>query len=243
MEGLCVPLLTSHLEIADILCDEQYGFRKNRSTSSAIFNYTKFLTEEINKSKLVGSLYLDFAKAFDSIKHTRLLAKLRDMGTPTKLITWIESYLDNRSIRTKLNDTISSPRKMLCGVPQGSIVGPALFLCYINDLALLIRHLDMHISLYADDAVIYCSNYDSYFIKTRLEQTLLEINDWCTINCININAQKTKYCIYGQRGKLNAITDTPLAFGEQSILSCHQYNYLGVQLDECMNMITNYNII
>ena len=101
MENLCVPLLTFYLENTGILCDEQYGFRKNRSTSSAIFNYTKFLVDEINNTKVVGSLYLDFAKAFDSIKHTRLIAKLYDMGVPPKLIAWLGNYLDNRSIRTK----------------------------------------------------------------------------------------------------------------------------------------------
>ena len=98
-------------------------------------------------------------------------------------------------------------------------------------------------SLYADDAVIYCSNYDSYFVKERLEQSILEIRKWCTINCININAKKTKHCIHGQRANLNTVTDSPLAFGEQNILSCHQYNYLGVHLDECLNLITDYNSI
>ena len=66
---------------------------------------------------------------------------------------------------------------------------------------------------------------------------------WCTLNCININVKKTKYCNYGQRAKLNTDRDTPLAFGEQNKLRCHQYNFLGVHLDECLNLCSNVNSI
>ena len=94
--------LTKHLSINNILCEEQYGFRPERSTSTAIFNYLNNIITEINNRKIVGALYLDFSKAFDSINHLRLINKLNDMGIPTKLLSWISSYLENRRIKTKL---------------------------------------------------------------------------------------------------------------------------------------------
>ena len=82
MENLCNTLLNNYLDVSNILVDEQHGFRKNRSTSLSIFNYVKFITENMNANKLVGSIYVDFARAFDSINHARLIEKLIDMGVP-----------------------------------------------------------------------------------------------------------------------------------------------------------------
>ena len=243
MEHLCVKLLSRYLEVNNILCTEQYGFRKNRSTSLAIFNYVKYIIDEMNRKKVVGCIYLDFARAFDSINHKRLILKLYDMGVTPKLCLWIENYLGNRQIRTKLNNSISSPKELVCGVPQGSIIGPTLFLCYINDLAITIRDVGTFISLYADDAVIYCSNNDLFLINNMLEQSLSVVHDWCMSNFININIQKIKYCIYGLRSTLNQNRVTQLRLGDQCISICHQYNYLGVHLDECLNIKSNYNSI
>ena len=143
MEKLCSNVLKSHLDIHDILCPEQFGFRAKKSTSLAIFKYLKCITEEINSKKLVGSIYLDFAKAFDSINHVRLLSKLTwDMGVPTKLLVWIQNYFKKRKIKTRLNNNVSTTAELLYGVPQGSILGPTLFLCYINDLARLHKILE-----------------------------------------------------------------------------------------------------
>ena len=243
LEKLCVKLLNSHLDLNNILVEEQYGFRPKKSTSLAIFTYIKNITDEINRKKIVGAIYLDFAKAFDSINHAILLAKLENMGLSMKLSNWIKSYLGNRSIRSKLNNNVSLSKDLLCGVPQGSVLGPTLFLCYINDLALTMKSVGASIGLFADDAVIYCSNYDHFFIQMRLERVLEKIKLWCALNCINMNVEKTKFCLYGTRKMVDAYQSNTIGPADCQILQCRQYNYLGVTLDECLNMHVNFNKI
>ena len=188
MENLsCNSILNSYLEANDMLCDEQYGFRKSRSTGTSIFKYVKFITENMNVNNIVGSIYIDFARAFDSINHVRLIEKLVDMGIPWNLLLWIEDYLSNRNVHSKVNNCISLSRPMLCGVPQGSILGPTLFLCYINDLILVSRGFGVNVSLYADDAVLYGSDNDHSRLKSRLETLLSIVIKWSQDNHINLN--------------------------------------------------------
>ena len=241
MEKLCNSLLLNHLELNNILCDEQYGFRPKRSTNVAIFNFLNNIINEINNRKTVGAMYLDFSKAFDSINHKRLLDKLKDMGIPIKLLSWIMSYLKNRKIKTKLNNCISATSDLISGVPQGSVLGPTLFLCYINDLANMTKNLGLSISLYADDAVIYCGNHDNYFIENRLELALYHVIEWCNNNYININIDKTKFCIYGTRSNVSKFEPDTITANDRQIHRCKQYQYLGVILDECLSMKLNFN--
>ena len=158
-----------------------------------------------------------------------------------KIIKWIQNYLGKRHIRTKLNNNISTTKELLCGVPQGSILGPTLFLCYINDLAITIKDAGVNIGLFADDPVIYCSNHDQFFIKTRSEHILEEIKRWCNLKCINMNVDKTKYCLYSSRKMVDTFEGHILGSPDCQISQCHQYNYLGVILDECLNMQANFN--
>ena len=241
LEKLCNSVLIDHLEMHDILCDEQNGFRRDRSTSTSIFNFVKNITESMNSKKLVGCMYLDFSKAFDSINHNRLLVKLKDMGVPKKLLDWITSYLSNRKIKTKLNNSISETSELVCGVPQGSVLGPTLFLCYINDLGMIIKNLGLSINLYADDAVVYHSSADPTVIEDNLKTSLTSVMHWCVKNYININIEKTKFCIYGTRANITRYTSEMVVSDNRHIQRCRSYLYLGVTLDECLTMKPNFN--
>ena len=225
-----------------ILNDNQYGFRSGLSTSHAITYYVKYIIDGMNNKKVTAAVYLDFAPAFDSVNYDILLLKLRDMGISNMLIKWISGYLGNRQMCTKFNNYTSEVKPLVCGVPQGFVVGPILFLCYVNDIVDVGFDTSVEITLYADDTVIYCRSDNLLDLQLKIHQTLYNVSNWCIENHINLNVKKKKPCYYWTRHLLNHcrlnfhLNNTPLH-------SCTQYKYLGVILDETMSMEPNFNYI
>ena len=229
------------LEANSILSPFQFGFRAGLSTSHAILYYVKNING-INNKKVTVPAHLDFAQAFDSVNYHILLAKLYDMGISEKLRIWIKGYLDYRQICTKFNGFISEPRKLCCGVPQGSIIGPILFLCYINDIPDIAQRNYIQISLYADDAVIYHTSDSECDLQTKLQRALNEVSQWCNDNHIKLNVKKTRLCCYGTRHNLENFKMT-CKLNDSQLPLIKQYTYLGVILDETLNLESNLNSI
>ena len=164
------------------------------------------------------------------------------MGISKMLIDWIAGYLGNRQMCTKFNGFSSVVKSLVCGVPQGSVVGPILFLCYVNDI-INVRYDDsVNIILYADDTVIYHRSGDKMKLQYKLQQSLHKVSTWCSNNHINLNVKKTKPCCYGARRLFNDC-HIDLVLNGTLLNLCKQYKYLGVYLDETMNMESNFNYI
>ena len=242
LEKICTKYLLNDLNLNNILSDYQFGFRHGLSTSHAVFHYTKGIIDGMNNKDTTASVYLDFARAFDSVNHAILLLKLHDMGVSQILIKWIKGYLCNRHILTKFNGHISPSRALLCGVPQGSVIGPILFLCFINDITRVAMENGTQISLYADDAVVYVTSHDQELIQSKLQAAVTDVGQWCNLNQINLNVSKTKLCCYGTRQSLRDF-DVQLRLNNTQLGRCKQYTYLGVILDESMNLESNFNSI
>ena len=242
LEKICTRFLLMELDINSILSPYQFGFRAGLSTSHAIFYYVKNIIDGINSKKITAAVYLDFARAFDSVNYEILLAKLTNMGISEQLRSWIKGYLANRRICTKFNGFISAAKKLCCGVPQGSVIGPILFLCYINDITTIAAKNGISISLYADDAVIYHVSNDEYILQTKLQAALDEVSRWCTNNHIKLNIKKNKLCCYGSRHNLKNL-QICCKLNDSQLSLTKQYTYLGVLLDETLNLESNFNII
>ena len=240
LEKICTQLLLNELNENTILSSEQYGFRAGLSTSQAILNYIKHIIDGLNNKKVTAAVYLDFARAFDSVNFEILLLKLRDMGISDMLINWISGYLSNRQMYTKFNNCISNTKSLLCGVPQGSVVGPVLFLCYVNDIINVSFDDNVKVTLYADNTVIYCRSDDMSDLQLKMQQTLYNVSAWCTNNHMNLNVKKTKPCYYGSRHQLKKCY-LKLHLNNTQLHPCTQYKYLGVILDNTINMEANLN--
>ena len=180
--------ISNFLETHTLLDPNQGGFRKNNSTINSIANYIDNIYESINEKKLSLSVYIDFSKAFDIVNHTILKQKLHHLGVKNNTLLWVDSYLQNRKQCTMINNVYSSYKTIQCGVPQGSTLGPLLFLIYINDLRNCLKSSKSY--LYADDTVLVESCIDIYTSYLNLQSDLDNIANWCKGNKLTINIKK-----------------------------------------------------
>lgn len=197
-ESLVYDVLYFH--IYPILSTRQHGFIRNRSTTSNLLEYKNYLCSAFAKRIQVDSIYTDFSKAFDKISHKILIIKLSNhYGIHGNLLRWVESYLSRRNQLVTLRGFLSAPANITSGVPQGSHLGPLLFISFINDL---ISNLQSPCLLYADDLKVYSaikSTQDSEILQTDLSM----IDNWCRNNQMFLNIKKC--CIISFTTKHNKI--------------------------------------
>ena len=134
LEKLMYKRLINFIEKHEILYNSQYGFRKNRSTEMAITSLTTKITEAIENKEFTAGIFLDLSKAFDTVNHSILIEKLQHYGIRGIALEWFKNYLTNRTQVVKYNNVVSRKEIIVCGVHQGLVLGPLLFLLYINDI-------------------------------------------------------------------------------------------------------------
>lgn len=227
--------LTSFFDKHNIIIDEQKGFRKNMTINLAIFEFLSKVMTCIDEKTPVCAIYMDLTKAFDYVNHNILISKLKSYGIRGNVIELIKSYLSNRKQCTQITKMcpktkmeikyLSDNREILHGVPQGSVLGPLLFLTYINDLP---KHVSNPMILFADDSTVIIKCTDKLSYEETINKNLSEIINWLDDNSLVANLGKTKLMMFHQR---KTIPDVTITYNNQPVNETRVTKFLGLNID------------
>jgi len=224
--------ILSFISAYDTLGSNQYGFRKKHSTEHALLNFVDFVTKEKEKGNFVLGIYVDIKKAFDSVNFPILYRKLQKYGIRGNALNIIKSYLTNRKQRVKIMDSegrtfLSDLQNITCGVPQGSVLGPLLFLLYVNDLQNVSDAF--HTITYADDTNLFISGSKLDVLSATANCELKKLKNWCECNRLCINISKSCFQLYTNKN----FTDEPCIIINDIVLKREPtVKFLGVLVDE-----------
>ena len=187
-----------------------------------------------NSGVLTGMILIDLQKAFDTINHDILLKKMSALRFFDRSINWFQLFLSNIRFRVNIQVKYSCIAKIDCGVPQGSILGPLLFLLYVNDMN---QAVDCDLFLYADDSCLVHQHKDAKEIERNLNKNFSNVSVWFVDNkrSIHFGEDKTKYILFGTKHRLNKVSSLEIKYGEIYIKQCHTVTYLGCLLDETIS--------
>ena len=234
--------LIHFLELNNLLSNSQFGFRQNRSTEMATTIFTDDIRQSVDKGNLVGAVFIDLRKAFDTISHSLLLSKLQSYGITGTELSWFTNYLFNRHCIVQFDSCISNSNPLTSGVPQGSILGPLLFIVFFNDIVDVIKHAKL--LKYADDTVVYVASKDVSTINNLLTEDLRLLADWFDQNelLINLKKGKTECLLFGTRQKLAKRKDSfNVKYKDNDVVETESYKYLGVDLTSNLTLSSYFD--
>ena len=229
IEKIMHKQLYAFLEEHNILFKNQFGFRKKCSTAHSLIEITEKIKESIDSSKFGCGIFIDLKKAFDTVNHNILLKKLEHYGIRGSILKWFESYLTDRKQYVFYNGVSSDVKHITCGVPQGSVLGPLLFLIYINDLPNISNKLQFF--LFADDTNIYFESDDLKSLEKTVNQELKKLSLWLNVNRLALNVAKTNFVIFRSYQKIPDHNVT-LLMNNKALEQKDHVKYLGVLLDQ-----------
>ena len=232
LEKLFCKRLVDFIENNAILSKSQYGFRQKHSTSFAIMELVEEITSATDSKKSTIGVFIDLKKAFDTINHSILLKKLNHYGIRGISNDWLNSYMRDRHQFVNYNDVNSEMLKIVCGVPQGSILGPILFILYINDLCKVSETLKF--VLFADDTNLFASGTDLKQLCDVINEELIKINAWFRVNKLSLNVSKTNFMIFSNK-HLDHNNPINLTIDGTNIVQVFETKFLGVMIDHKLN--------
>jgi hypothetical protein len=228
---------TKYLTQNNLLASQQYGFRKGSNTKCAAFDFISNIQKYLDDGEYATGIFIDLKKAFDTVDHNILLSKLEYLGvvgTPLKLFC---SYLTNRNCLVQIGENFSEFGKISCGVPQGSILGPLLFLVYINDVTKW--GIQGTLQLYADDTIIFYHGRSLKELEGVMQSDLSHLANWLRVNKLSLNLKKTSYMLFGSKKHvcLN------ISLGNSLIEKTNVTKYLGLLIDSNLSWSHQFDLV
>ena len=224
--------LSNYLKNINFLCSNQFGFRTNHSTELALLSLMNRIYKAVDSKEYVLLLSIDLRKAFEVIRHDILIDKLENIGIREPVLSWFKSYLSKRMQRTFVNNTYSEYLCVKTGVPQGSSLGPLLFLIYINDLMNVVD--EKLLNMFADDTTILITGNNIHDITDEANNKLKLIDNFLKANAIQINETKTSFLLLTPKGKNKNLTCS-IFLGNKEIKQASELKFLGVFIDATLN--------
>lgn len=255
LEKVMNKRLVSFLEKYNVLVDNQFGFREKRSTEDAVLRLTSWITSHTDKGDKCIGVFLDLQKAFDTVSIPILLSRLENVGIRGVTLKWFETYLTGRSQSVRVENCTSEYYACTYGVPQGSTLGPTLFLIYINSLG-KINFDNGTMCMFADDTVLMFHNTSWKTVTESAEMGLKKVTCWLENSILSLNVDKTKYLCFSKTAVGRPCSDHKLKIhvypcnrGDKVNCSCLGLNkvnsirYLGVIIDDKLNWLEHIKVI
>ena len=246
LEKIMYNRLYKYLTINNILYKKQFGFQKSHSTEHAIMQLVDQINNSFEHDQYTLGVFIDLSKAFDTVDHEILIAKLENYGIKGNNLNWFKSYLKNRKQFIRVENISTDFQEIVCGVPQGSILGPLLFLIYINDLKDASNILNS--IMFADDTNLFYSHRNIETLFSTMNIELENINEWFKANKLSLNVKKTKFILFYKKALTKSGNVTPLnipslQIGNKNIERVSSIKFLGVMLDEHLSWKEHIKVV
>lgn len=222
--------------------DEQFGFMPERSTTQQLVRILEWVGGALRNKESSAFLMLDVAKAFDRVYHKGIIFKMIQLEFPSNLIHLLRSYLKSRTFNVKLGNTISSTRNIKAGVPQGSILGPILYILYTYDFPKFEDDHNCLTAFYADDTAIITKSMNPEFAVEKLVRKMDAVEDWCSMWKVAINATKSQILVIKTKGKRKKTKTKVTLFGTH-IPIVKKASYLGLKLNQNLNWSDHFKSV